>query len=143
VKVRLLPLRERPEEVPYLVEMGIARFEGMTAHATLYEECLLRAWCGTNVRGLLAALTSAALAARAAKTTQVMASHLPPRAPSDVWPSHPSVRTGSIAPPLGPDEERCSRAYEQHGEIEKAAAAIGKSRTWGYETHRRLFGPKR
>jgi len=112
---RLNELRER-------FEMGVARSAEMTAHATL-------TWCAT-------APTSAALAA-------VMGSPLPPRAPSDVWPSPPSLRTGSIAPPLGADEEKYSRAYEQLGDIEKAAAAIGKSRTWGYETHRRLFGPKR
>jgi transcriptional regulator of acetoin/glycerol metabolism len=56
-EVRLPPLRERREEIPWLIaiELGADR----TAHARFVEACMLREWPG-NVRGLRSAVRAAA-----------------------------------------------------------------------------------
>ncbi|MBL8623389.1 MAG: sigma 54-interacting transcriptional regulator [Myxococcales bacterium] len=60
-EVRLPPLRERLEEIPWLVAAAIAS-RGLPAHPSLIEACLLRPWPG-NVRELIAEAARAAHAA--------------------------------------------------------------------------------
>jgi DNA-binding NtrC family response regulator len=61
-EVRLPPLRERLEEVPWLVELAL-QGRGQPAHASLVEAALLRPWPG-NVRELMGAVVAAALRAQ-------------------------------------------------------------------------------
>jgi transcriptional regulator of acetoin/glycerol metabolism len=61
--VRVPPLRERREEISWLVHLEAARAR-RTAHVRLVEECLLRPWPG-NVRELRGAIRAAAGAAGA------------------------------------------------------------------------------
>jgi DNA-binding NtrC family response regulator len=79
--VTLLPLRDRPEEIPALIARELSRLSpAPQAHVTLVEQCLLRPWPG-NVRELLAEVRTAAQAAAAAGQ-RVMADHLAPTAGS-------------------------------------------------------------
>jgi DNA-binding NtrC family response regulator len=74
--VRVPPLRERAEEIPWLLEAALgATASGVAAHASLVEEALLRPWPG-NVRELLAEVKEAARRARDAGERIVGASHL-------------------------------------------------------------------
>ena len=64
-ELRLPPLRERREEIPFLVERALERLPGgaeVAASVELVEACLLRPWPG-NVRELLAEARSAAVVA--------------------------------------------------------------------------------
>jgi DNA-binding NtrC family response regulator len=76
-EVRLPPLRERPEEVPWLLahaleEAGEGRPE---VHASFVEACLLRPWPG-NVRELLGEARRAAREAQPAGVRTLRAEHL-------------------------------------------------------------------
>jgi len=80
-EVRLPPLRERPEEVPWLLahaleEAGEGRPE---VHASFVEACLLRPWPG-NVRELLGEARRAAREAQPAGVKTLRAEHLAPGA---------------------------------------------------------------
>ncbi len=62
-EVRLPPLRQRLEEIPWLVWREVnAVAPGMSVHSTLIEACLVRPWPG-NVRELLGEIRRAALTA--------------------------------------------------------------------------------
>ncbi len=51
--VTIPPLRERPEEIPYLVHLALANVDpAIRAHPELVDECLRRPWPG-NVRELI------------------------------------------------------------------------------------------
>jgi hypothetical protein len=81
-RVVVPPLRERPEEIPWLLEAEVLRVApGLGVHLSFVETSLLRAWPG-NVRELLAEARDAALAAVATGATRVEASHLSSRAGS-------------------------------------------------------------
>ncbi len=97
--VRLAPLRERPEEVPYLIGMAL-RDSGLTVEASLVEDCVVRAWPG-NVRELLGAVRFAASSARLGGVTIVSASHLPEVVPAPSLES-PAMLASSPPPSLRP-----------------------------------------
>jgi transcriptional regulator of acetoin/glycerol metabolism len=66
-EVLVPPLRQRPEEIGYLVVAELGRTSpSLAAHVSLVEQCLLRPWPG-NVRELLAEVRAAARAALAAR----------------------------------------------------------------------------
>ncbi len=76
--VRLPPLRERRDEIPWLVERALAAPHAagaMTATVELVEACLVRRWPG-NVRELLSEVRTAALTAATAGRTSVTAADL-------------------------------------------------------------------
>jgi DNA-binding NtrC family response regulator len=74
--IELPPLRERPEEVPYLIELELRRLGGgLRADASFVEACLLRPWPG-NVRELRAEVREAARRAGADGDVVVDASRL-------------------------------------------------------------------
>jgi transcriptional regulator with PAS, ATPase and Fis domain len=74
--VSMLPLRQRPEEIPYFVDAELRRASSdLQAHASLIELCMLRPWPG-NVRELLVEIREAANAAMDAGASMVRASHL-------------------------------------------------------------------
>jgi len=80
-EVRLPPLRERREEIPWLIEHAlVAAKEGtggapFTASPELVEAFMQRPWPG-NVRELLAEVRMATLSARAANRTSIAATDL-------------------------------------------------------------------
>ncbi len=73
VEVRVPPLRERKEEIPWLLDLD-ARAEGMTVHSSAVEAVLLRPWRG-NLRDLRRATREAIGEARAAGKTQLREAH--------------------------------------------------------------------
>ena len=75
-EVALPPLRERAEEIPWLLEEELGRSApGLGLHASLVEAALLRPWPG-NVRELLREAAMAARAALAEGTQRVESRHL-------------------------------------------------------------------
>ncbi|HEY5947226.1 MAG TPA: sigma 54-interacting transcriptional regulator [Kofleriaceae bacterium] len=75
-EIEMPPLRERREEIPWLVAFAIARVAPELAlTAKLVEACLLRPWPG-NVRELLAAAERAAGLAREQRKDSVRDTHL-------------------------------------------------------------------
>jgi two-component system response regulator HydG len=135
--VAVPPLRERPEEIGYLVEMATSRVAGAKATGALVEECLLRAWRDTNARGLFSAVENAARAARGEGRDQVLAADLDKRARSDAWPDQ------AVAPAVPPpvtevlsDKERKAKAlveaYGELGNVDRAAEKAGVGRTTAY-----------
>lgn len=79
-QVLLPPLRERLEEIPWLVAMAVQQVaKELLLHTSLIEACLLRHWPG-NARELLAEIHSAALAALSAKSSHLALQHLSPTA---------------------------------------------------------------
>ena len=75
-EVPVPPLRERREEIPYLIARAA---EGVPVHPSLVEACLLRPWPG-NVRELLGEVRRAARAAREDGKPHVRAEDLDARA---------------------------------------------------------------
>ena len=73
-EVRLPALRDRLEDIPYLVAEAVAP-RGLPAHPSLIEACLLRPWPG-NVRELVAEVGRAAHAAAEASRPAVRAEDL-------------------------------------------------------------------
>jgi DNA-binding NtrC family response regulator len=93
-RVELPPLRDRVEEIPYLIRFALAaRHSDLSPRADFMEECLLRAWMA-NVRELLdVAMTTAVIRADARGDGKLIAEDLPAvpacdplRAPSRVAP---------------------------------------------------------
>jgi transcriptional regulator with GAF, ATPase, and Fis domain len=79
-KVSLPPLRERPEDIPFLLERQVrAAGPSLEVHVSLVESCVLRHWPG-NVRELLGAARDAAQNALSQNSSAVQAHHLPPHA---------------------------------------------------------------
>jgi transcriptional regulator with GAF, ATPase, and Fis domain len=89
--IEVPPLRERVEEIPWLVCWQLARLgNDVSPHPRFIERCLLRPWPG-NVRELLAAVRRAFDVARTAGEAVLGATHLE------------EVMGGSVAPPAGSD----------------------------------------
>lgn len=79
-EIRIPPLRERLEEIPWLIDIVLASVSANAqASAGLVETCLLRAWPG-NVRELRAEIQSAAVVAATRGSTKVLPEHLDPQA---------------------------------------------------------------
>lgn len=74
--VRVPSLRERLEEIPWLIEVELQRsFPGLRVHVSFVESCMLRHWPG-NVRELLVEVRSAAQEAIVNDSTRLRAEHL-------------------------------------------------------------------
>ena len=116
--VALPPLRERPEEIPWVAAAAL----GTTpAHVSLIEALLLRPWPG-NVRELITELGDAARTARAAGATRVDASHLAEDA------GQPFARPAAAA--LALDGASVDAALARHaGNVSAAARELGVHRT--------------
>ncbi|AUX45569.1 sigma-54 dependent transcriptional regulator [Sorangium cellulosum] len=146
-EVRLPRLRDRLEEIPWLVcaaikeaDAAAAQEDGeggmpLRAHASLIEACLRRAWPG-NVRELLAESRMAAQEARSEASAWVEATHLSPSAGQD-FPSAPSpsappaaagVRAGR-ATSLPPDTVIEEALRREGGKVARAARVLGIHRT--------------
>jgi len=133
-EVRLAPLRERLEDLSWLVATTIEHVAtGLAAHPALIETCLLRPWPG-NARELVGEVRRAALAAREAGRTDVRVEDLDPHAgliiqratASDSSPS-PAPSTDKPAPL--PDRAAILRALEaEGGNVTRAARNLGLHR---------------
>lgn len=100
--IRVSPLRERPEEIPWLLQMILEQvIPGRLLHSSLVETCLLRPWPG-NVRELLNEARSAAHAAASAEATRVEASHLATDAGRAITRAVESVRPTAADQPSVP-----------------------------------------
>ncbi len=145
-EVRLPPLRERAEEIPWLVQSVLA---GRAAHVSLFEKALAYAWPG-NVRELALEIREAVRRAAADKSPQVEGRHLVPLesgtsgavqaavpAPAAAAAPQPLPPPGSppsppVPPSLGepPPREAIEAALEaQRGNVARTARALGMHRT--------------
>jgi DNA-binding NtrC family response regulator len=148
--VTLPPLRQRPEEIPFLVERALAT-RPLPVKAQLVEACLLRPWPG-NVRELLSEIREALSRAHAEAEGTLKPQHLSPTAGLDL--TTPNVPASSPAEPSGPSgpsgpqsesRTRILEALELHDHnLTAAAAALGMHRTQLYRELRRLdISPRR
>jgi transcriptional regulator with GAF, ATPase, and Fis domain len=129
-EVLIPPLRERREEIPWLVHAALREL-GLAPHASLIEACLLRDWPG-NVRELLAEVRHAGHDGGAREADrEVRASDLDARAGLAIVgharPQDEPLVVRERAPM--PDEARIRRALEEHdGNVTGAARALGVHR---------------
>ena len=129
--VRLPPLRERREEIPWLIarELGSVR-----PRVELVEACLVRPWPG-NVRELRSEIRQAALRAKQRDRDEVTSSDLDevagtsfeaPDAPNREGPQPLVVRHRAVSPE---DEQIRAALAEAKGNVTSAARALGIHRT--------------
>lgn len=96
---RVPALRERGEEIPWLLHGELERVNpGLSLHASFVEACLLRHWPG-NVRELLVELRTAVQEASAGSSPRLRAEHLSPSAGLLLKPELPSVQPTPSVPP--------------------------------------------
>ncbi len=134
--VTLPPLRDRPEEIAFLIDRQLRAVDPkLTAHASLIERALLLAWPG-NHRELLAEMKEAALEAVARGKTVVKANHLQEDAGASTRESRNSLgRTGAHSPSsagssslLPPTSEIEDALRECTGKVATAARKLGVHR---------------
>jgi len=143
--VALPPLRDRPEEIPWLIERALKAVSdraggeagsALRPHVSLVEACLRRAWPG-NIRELLAEVGAAAQLALE-EGGQVMAQHLSPTAGTVVRVARPSPAPQDAAPPQPaapprPSDEAITEALRAAGgNVSRAARELGMHRTQLY-----------
>jgi transcriptional regulator with GAF, ATPase, and Fis domain len=130
------PLRQRLEEIPWLVVRAVGGLSpDLTAHSSFVEACLLRHWPG-NVRELLAAVRVAGQEAIGLGAHRLEAQHLSPRAGMPIEKPDSAARCALLfhppipksgGPPERSDIESALRA--SGGNISAAARALGLHRT--------------
>ncbi|MDI1446362.1 sigma 54-interacting transcriptional regulator [Polyangium sp. 6x1] len=130
-EVRLPPLRERSEEIPWLIERALASVgedaAKVTAGAGFVEACMLRPWPG-NVRELLAEVKIAALSATAARRASLLAEDLDEEAGRALVPvDAPEADARLDTPAPEPDAIEAALRAEQ-GNVARAAARLGVTR---------------
>ena len=130
-EVRLPSLRERLEEVPWLLAHALGAPPAPALHATFVEACLSRPWPG-NVRELLSEARRAARAAAASGQRSLRAEHLD----ADAGMALGGPMETSAAPP--PDRATVEAALAAHnGNVSAAARALGLHRTQLYRLMQR------
>jgi transcriptional regulator with GAF, ATPase, and Fis domain len=143
-EVRLPPLRERLEEIPWLLARATREVDaGLEPHAKLVEACLRRAWPG-NVRELFAEARRAAHRALACDARVVGVEHLSATAGLALEPHERDARErehGAPPPPGADDplrEKIVAALREHHGNVAAAARALTMHRNQLYRAMRRL-----
>ena len=128
-KVSLPPLRERLEEIPFLIDRQLRACEPEAiAHVSLVETCLLRPWPG-NVRELMAEVRDAVFAAVAAGKRLVKESHLSPDAGQAHEPSSDKASSGDLKAAPFPSRQRIQETLKQcEGRVATAARLLGLHR---------------
>lgn len=143
--VRLPPLRDRLEEIPYLIELALAAQKASVRPSVRFvEACLLRRWHPTNIRGLNNAIKHALRAAKRDGAGELLAEHLPddrdaaPPAPREVRESDESPALPRSPRPIT-DEQRAIviAAYKQLKNVRAAGAKAGVARQRAYDILRR------
>lgn len=129
-EVRVPPLRERLEELPWLIAAAAAEGDdGLGVHASFVEACMLRPWPG-NVRELWSEVRRAATVAREIGE-QLHARHLGDDAGMTITPAPRELTTTSTSPaptPL-PADDVIEQALQTHeGNVTRAATALGLHR---------------
>jgi transcriptional regulator of acetoin/glycerol metabolism len=119
-EVRLPPLCERVEEIPWLTSHELSRIDPkLSANPLFLESCLLRPWPG-NVREFLGEVRQAARAALDAGRSVVEVKDLPPNAGQDMGPD-----LGSINPPDISRESIETALKREQGNVTRAARSLG------------------
>jgi transcriptional regulator of acetoin/glycerol metabolism len=144
-EVAIPPLRDRLEEVPWLVHLELGKL-GARAHVSLLETCLLRPWPG-NVRELLSEVRTSGREALGLGRTVLDANGLSSTAgmafgqvahPSAAAiarlettpPSQPTVPQQQRVQGRTPTAEELTQALQQHeGNVARTARALGVHRT--------------
>jgi DNA-binding NtrC family response regulator len=128
------PLRDRPEEIAWMLREEVARLSPeLAVHVSLVEACLLRPWPG-NVRELLTEVQNAAQAARADGGGRVDARHLAETAGSAFAASRgeegPPPSTPAPGAPAPPTRVRLVAVLRRaEGNVSAAARELGVHRT--------------
>jgi transcriptional regulator with PAS, ATPase and Fis domain len=126
--VALPPLRERKEEIPWLIARVAEREKAPPLQVSLIEAALLRPWPG-NVRELLVEIKSA-IAAAAREGAGVRASHLPPNAGMSVGPAPSSSAAADEPSWRGLTRDKVAAVLQaEHGNVSATARALGIHRT--------------
>jgi transcriptional regulator of acetoin/glycerol metabolism len=127
--VAVPPLRERPEEIPWLIEATLGDLhEKLRAESAFVEACLLRRWPG-NVRELILEVRTAAQVAMAAGAWIVEARHLGEAAGATLTPMV-ELLPPRKGPAQLPDRETIEEALRRSGgKVATAARALGIHRT--------------
>ncbi|MCE9577416.1 MAG: sigma 54-interacting transcriptional regulator [Deltaproteobacteria bacterium] len=134
-EVRVPSLRERREELPWLLAWALAP-DGLTPHARLVEACALRSWPG-NVRELLASVRRAGARARAAGEVVVRETDLDPQAGMAEPP--PVDDVPPVAPPRELTAATVQEAIAAHGgNLAAVARVLGMPRPSLYRLLKRL-----
>lgn len=137
-EVEVRPLRERLEELPWLMQLALGEQPPLPLHATVVEAALLRPWPG-NVRDLLKETKVALQNAQLAKSTSVRGEHLrdiagrshvlassPRVAPPRALPAGPSPQPATASP----SKELIEATLVAHaGNVSKTADVLGIHRT--------------
>jgi transcriptional regulator of acetoin/glycerol metabolism len=137
---RLPALRDRREEIPWLIAETLSSLKVRVPHATLVEETMLRAWPG-NTRELVKEIRAAAESAHAAGSATVRREHLSPqagRAAASAGRAADAVTASAPAAPApkdnkpAPTREEIERALATAGSVAAAARQLGLHRTQLY-----------
>jgi transcriptional regulator with PAS, ATPase and Fis domain len=139
-EIRLPPLRERLEEIPWLVARELAKIDRtLVPHGKLMESCLLRPWPG-NVRELLAEIRRAANETLAVGSHTVRVQSLGDRAGEKFNPldSVSDSAAGGAVSGVMPTKEAIEAALgREAGNVAAAARALGLHRTQLYRLMKR------
>ncbi len=125
VEVRLPLLRERREEIPFLIDSVLRELPVRQAHASFVEAALLRPWPG-NVRELLSQVKHSATQAHAAGSDRLRAEHLDAEAgyPTDRAMAEATAATGTKSAAIS--KEEIEKALQVHGgNVSATARALG------------------
>ncbi len=127
-ELRLPPLSERREEIPWLISQALSSLEQpLAASAEFVEACLVRPWPG-NVRELLAEVKSSALFASAEGASRLGSSALDESAGQQLRAGERDEEDGSSrsSPRRAEEVEAALRA--ERGNVVRAAARLGLTR---------------
>jgi DNA-binding NtrC family response regulator len=124
--VTLPPLRDRIEEIPWLIEAELRRLEAPTMHVSLVETCMLRYWPG-NLRELIAAVRVAGHRAMVEARGSVRAQHLDAHAGLELAQETKEMPARPIPPDTSaPHYNDVSSALrDQRGNVTRAARKLG------------------
>jgi transcriptional regulator of acetoin/glycerol metabolism len=118
--VNLPALRDRIEDIPWIIQFELQKLGPPMAHVSLVEACLVRAWPG-NVRELVSEVGHAAATAAAQKASRVELSHLRPTAGL-------SFEAPDSEQPTRDDAAILDALRLERGNVTRAARALGMHR---------------
>jgi transcriptional regulator with PAS, ATPase and Fis domain len=137
-QVVLPPLRERREEIPYLVALQIARCErDLVPSARFVEACLSRAWPG-NVRELLLEVRKSVERARDADDRTIHLEHLGETAGTSFAADEASTDTDAPPDDDPRRDEILAALRKSRGNVAEVAREMGVHRTQLYRLMKKL-----
>jgi transcriptional regulator of acetoin/glycerol metabolism len=122
--VELAPLRERPEEIPHLIELEVIRAATRVRPSLAFVEAALSARWPGNVRQLRRTVEAALLAAAAEGRLSLLAADLPREAPAEAS----EAATVGDGPEPSDDDVRLALS-SAGGNVSVAARALGIHRS--------------